>query len=252
MDLCDVSIDSGPDRYTARVQFARSGSGLPAGEQEERDGVVVVRGATANGECISTVRLSDGYDVQLAARPYRGAPPDPCAIADVATDTALALLAPGPVPRRPAQFAPQSLAVVDACGLLDTATVAKVPGLEAVQPDPGFAGWDCDWEPPANPANPADPANETSIVITYDRDKGIRSTAGNRVQIAGHEAAARVDDDGGGCDVTVLYRSYTDSRGDPSDELLIVKVDQATRVADPCRQAVAITTVAVGRLPAAP
>ena len=52
--------------------------------------------------------------------------------------------------------------------------------------------------------------------------------------------------------MTSRHRSYTDKRRYPSDELLIVKVDQANRVADPCRRGVAIATVAVKRLPAAP
>jgi hypothetical protein len=49
-----------------------------------------------------------------------------------------------------------------------------------------------------------------------------------------------------------MHRPYTDRRGYPSGELLIVKVDEAVPVADPCTKAVAIATVAVERLPAAP
>lgn len=56
--------------------------------------------------------------------------PAPCAVADVVTDTTLAVLASGPVPRRTAPFDPRSLAMIDACGLLDPTTVATVPGLE--------------------------------------------------------------------------------------------------------------------------
>jgi hypothetical protein len=242
-DRCDVVIDSGQNRFAAQVQLDQSSTVLPEGVPEERDGLVIVRGAPGPGECVRTLRLSDGNDVRLVARVVRGAPPDLCAVADVVTDTALTVLVGGPVPRRAAPFDPGSLAVVDACGLLDVAAVATVPGLEAAEPDPGFAGWYCDWELLNTTA---------SVVVTYDRNRGISRNTGNRVQIAGREAAARVDEDGAGCDVIVPHRAYTDKRGYPSNELLIVKVDQAVRVADPCRRGVAIATVAVERLPPAP
>jgi serine/threonine-protein kinase len=243
-DRCDVTIDSAQDRFTVQVQLVQSGTALPEGVPEERDGLVIVRGAPVNGECVRTLRLSDGHDVRVLARPVRGALPDPCAVADVATDTALAVLAAGPVPRRSTPFDPASLAMVDACGLLDTATVATVPGLETAEADPGIAGWDCDWENLTTGA---------SIEVSYDRNRGgIGRDAGNPVRIAGREAAARADADGAGCDVRVVHRPYTDRRGYPSGELLIVKVDEAVPVADPCTKAVAIATVAVERLPAAP
>jgi eukaryotic-like serine/threonine-protein kinase len=239
-DRCDVVIDAGQDRFAAQVQFVKSGTVLPEGLPEERDGLVIVRGAPVNGECVRVLRLPDGYDVRVMARPVRGALPDPCAVSDVVTDTALGVLVRGPVPRRPASFEPESLAMVNACGLLDAATVATVPGLETVEPDPGVAGWDCDWENLTTGA---------SVGVSYDRNRGgIGRGAGNQMRIAGRDAAARADADGAGCDVTVMHRPYTDKRGYPSAELLIVKVDQAGPVADPCARGIAIATVAVERL----
>jgi hypothetical protein len=78
------------------------------------------------------------------------------------------------------------------------------------------------------------------------------------MKIEGRDAAARRDEDGAGCDVTVMHRPYTDKRGYPAAELLIVKVDMAAPapgappVPDPCPRGVAIATVAVKRMPAAP
>lgn len=242
-DRCDVNIASGEDRFAARVEFVQSSTGLPQGLPEERDGIVIVRGTPVDNGCVRTLRLPDGYDVRIDARLVRGVLADPCAIADVATDTALTVLVRGAVPRRPAPFDPGSLAKIDACGLLDAPTVATVASLETIEPDPGFARWTCDWENLATGA---------AVAVSYDRNKGISKNAGSRIRIAGHDAAARPDQDGAGCDVTILHRSYTDPSGDPTDELLIVKVDQARRVADPCVQGVAIATVAVEHLPAAP
>ncbi|GAA5134364.1 protein kinase domain-containing protein [Pseudonocardia adelaidensis] len=242
-ERCDVYIESGPDRSVARLQLAAASEAPPEGVPEERDGLVVVRGAPVNGECRRTLRLSDGNDVRISGQLLLGAAPDPCAVADVATDAALAVLVRGPVPRRPAPFDSRSLAMVDACGLLDRAAVAKVPGLETVDADPGYAGWYCDWENVATGA---------SIVVTYDRDEGIKPEAGPRIKIAGRDAAARPDDDRAGCDVTILHRPYTEPGGKPGDELLLVKVDHPAPLPDPCAQAVAIAKVAVDHLPAAP
>src|SRR5205807_2039948 len=61
-DRCDVYIEAGDDRAAARVQLAQSGPDLPDGVPEDHDGMVVVRGAPVEGECIRTLRLSDGYD----------------------------------------------------------------------------------------------------------------------------------------------------------------------------------------------
>ncbi|MGH8966471.1 MAG: hypothetical protein ACRDXB_14260, partial [Actinomycetes bacterium] len=239
---CDVVIDSGPDRFTAQVLFVRSAPVLPEGVPEDREGIVIVRGTPVPGECVRTLRPPGGIDVRVIARAVTGPFPDPCAVADVTTESAFAVLARGQVPRRTSPFEPGSLATVDACGLLDTAAVAKVPGLEAATPDPGFAGWDCDWENPASGA---------SVVVSYDRNRGT-SRDGAKKQIAGHEATSRKDEDGNGCDVSVVHRSYTDRRGYPASELLTVKVDQAVPVPDPCVLGVEVATVAAERLPAAP
>jgi eukaryotic-like serine/threonine-protein kinase len=242
-DRCDVIMESGQDRFAARVLFDLSSERLPDGPREERNGIVIVRGAQIDEECGRTLRLPDGYDVDVSADSERGALPDLCAVADVATDTALAVLTRGQVPRRSVPFDPTSLAVVDACGLLDAATVATVPGLETAEPDRDFAGWRCDWQ---------SPTSRSAIQIYYDRHQGLDDDMGTPTRIAGHDAAVERDEDGSGCDVTVLHRSYADPRGDQSDELLNVEVDQPEPVADPCVQAIAVATVAVGRLPATP
>jgi hypothetical protein len=237
-----MESESELDRSAVRVQFVRSRAELPDGLREERDGILIVRSALIDDECGRTLRLPDGYDVRVVAGSERGVPPDLCAVADVATDTALPVLAREPVPRRLAPFDPSSLAVVDACGLLDAATIATVPGLETAEPDRGFAGWECDWD---------SPTGGSGITIQYDRNQGLDDDEGSRTQIAGRDAVVQPDDDVNECDVSVLHRSYLDPRGDPSDELLNVEVEAGQEV-DRCGLAVAVATVAVERLPAAP
>jgi eukaryotic-like serine/threonine-protein kinase len=42
-DQCDVTITSGQDYFAARVDFGKAGTALPAGQPEERGGLVIVR-----------------------------------------------------------------------------------------------------------------------------------------------------------------------------------------------------------------
>ncbi|GAA5114597.1 hypothetical protein GCM10023320_12070 [Pseudonocardia adelaidensis] len=245
-DRCDVIVESPEselNRFGTRVQFVNSPAGLPDGVREEHDGILVVRSGPIDDQCGRALRLPDGHDVRVVTRAERGVPPDLCAVADVGTEIALDVLTRGPVPRRPVPFDPTSLAAVDACGLLDAATVATVPGLEAAQPDPGFAGWECDWE---------SPKPGSTIDIYYDRNDGLDEDGGTRTQIAGHDAVVDADEDVSGCDVAILHRPYLDPRGDPSDELLNVEVEQVGYQGDICALATAVATVAVERLPATP
>ena len=245
-DRCDVTVESPEselNRFATRVQFVNSPQQLPDGLREERDGILLVRSGPIGDECGRTLRLPDGHDVRVVTRTERGVPPDLCAVADVGTDIALEALARGPVPRRPVPFDPTSLATVDACGLLDAATVATVPGLETAEPNPGLAGWECDWK---------SPTSDAVVDIYYDRHQGLDEDDGTRTQIAGRDAVVDPDEDAAGCDVTVLHRSYLDRRGAPSDELLNVEVEGVPGVGDVCALTTAVATVAVERLPAAP
>jgi eukaryotic-like serine/threonine-protein kinase len=140
-------------------------------------------------------------------------------------------------------FDATSLANVDACGLLDAATIATVPGLEAAEPDPGFAGWECDWE---------SPTSDSVVDIYYDRNQGLDEDGGTRTQVAGRDAVVEPDEDVGGCDVSIAHRSYLDPRGDRSEELLNVEVEQPGYQGDLCALATSVSAAAVERLPAAP
>ncbi|MGW7242662.1 hypothetical protein [Streptomyces sp. NPDC054804] len=56
-----------------------------------------------------------------------------------ATDHVVGVLDDGPVPRRTARPAADSLARLDACTLLGAADLARVPGVDADNRDRGFA-----------------------------------------------------------------------------------------------------------------
>lgn len=187
------------------------------------------------------IRLPDGNDVRVAATAERGDTPDLCTIADITTDHALAELQRGEVRRRPVPFPATSLASVDACSLVDPATVATVPGLAAADPDPGYGGWECEWDLRDSDAE---------IVVRYDRDRRLLQGAGDPVRVGDRDAAVDRSDEGE-CDVTMLHRRYLAPDGKISGELLVVEVTVPAPGLDPCAPALGAATAAVAKLPGA-
>ena len=236
---CDVSMESETGRFMVTVQFDPATSVLPNGEVESHGELVVVRQGRVGDRCEAVVRLPDSHEVNIWARAERGDTPELCAIVDIATDGALAVLAQGEVPRRQATFPAVSLANVDACGLLDAATVATVPSLEDTTPDPGFGSWECAWDKRDSDAE---------IVVRYDRNVDELDGMGTPTQVRDRAAAVNQDDESE-CDVTVLHRPYQDPYGTTAGELVVVEVAQAVPIPDPCAPAIAVAAVAVAHLP---
>lgn len=237
---CDVIMDSDTTRFGARIQFERASAVLPDAPVENRGDLVVIRQPRDDDQCVRRIRLPDAHEVLAVATAMRGDTPELCAIADIATDGALAVLERGPVPERPSPFPDTSLATVDTCAVLDAATIATVPGLADAAPEPGYGSWECEWERTDSAA---------SVIVRYDRDEGdFNEDDGAPVRIGDRDAAIDPTDDGE-CEITVRHRRYLDPAGYLSEERLVVEVVQPTPVADPCAPALPVAAVAVGNLP---
>ncbi|MGH3615532.1 MAG: serine/threonine-protein kinase [Pseudonocardia sp.] len=236
---CDVIVRSmGGGQVDVRVQLdVPKVDGPPFGELENRGEILIARQGLLDKACTSTLRLPDGNDVGIRATLQKGASPDVCAMADAATDSALAVLDRGEIPRRPMPFTAASLAGVDACRLLDAAALALVPRLGAAAPEPAFGSWECRW---------ASPDDDAGVHIYFDRDQDLDDEDGEPMRIGGRPGAV-LPDGGGECDVTVVHRSYADRNGDPLAELM--HMEARSPAADPCRLAVEVATAVVAKLP---
>jgi hypothetical protein len=153
-------------------------------------------------------------------------PADLCAMADAVTSHALATLNDGRLPRRTLPVG--SLAERNACDLLDTATVTSVLGKGSVHREPGYAGWRCDWSD-GGPAR---------VEVSFDRNAAQPAPT----LIGGLPAMVRPQGRTG-CEVALVYRTYTDAKDERIDEVVDIDIGGAS-----CPQARLLAGTAAARL----
>ncbi|MFD3583077.1 protein kinase [Streptomyces sp. NPDC058683] len=219
IDRCDVLVKNTDGDDNADVQV-----NLDA-DQDNYEGdlttrvvghLTVVDLKPDNDSCERAVLTADRHQIRIIGKKLGKVAPDPCDLADAATDHVVGVLDDGPVPRRTAPPAADSLARLDACALLGAADLARVPGVDADNLDRGFGGWDCDWS--------SDDGNR-EVEIQFSRDNSLDSDDGHPVDIAGtrgYFVADEAEDDS--CTVRTPHRTYTDSAGDHTVELFQLTV----------------------------
>ncbi|MBN6037442.1 hypothetical protein [Amycolatopsis sp. 195334CR] len=149
--------------------------------------------------------------ISVTRRDGVGGPVEFCAIADVATDGALAVLASGRLPRRSVAPDPASLAWQNACSLLAEAA----PGRDPVELDHGVGDWSCAHDSPIGP---------DTVQIRFTRDAP--PSAGQKLVFGGRETwleASTADPDS--CVARIGYRTYPGPLGQPVAELIEVLAD---------------------------
>jgi hypothetical protein len=84
--------------------------------------------------------------IEFEARSTDKTPIDLCGVNEVATQAAItALVRNGGIKYPEGRTASFTHAQSDACALLDSATLSKVPGLDPDSAEPGYANWTCTW-----------------------------------------------------------------------------------------------------------
>ncbi|MER7377753.1 serine/threonine-protein kinase [Streptomyces lanatus] len=240
LDRCDVLVlsDDGDELAGVDLNFSSDGRQFDAGVPIRRVGNVEVASLTRAGDdCERFISTSDGRGIFVVGTRREAAAPDPCALADAATDHAVAVLDQGPVPRRPAPWPTTSLARLNACQLLDTAALKRLPGLRTQPSDHGFADWECDWS--------SVDGDQAFVQLSFTRDNQLEDN-GDPTTIAGTKSYVSPEEDGErSCAVYVPHRTYTNSVGDGTTELfrLTVSGEQPTEKA--CATAETLSAIAL-------
>ncbi|MGC4940120.1 protein kinase domain-containing protein [Kribbella sp. DT2] len=246
---CDVEITgTGAQLSDVRVEFDNPPHPDldPPGKLERRTGnvLLIARPPTpAKGEdCERTLVLSDRHRVDVVAQDTGDSTPmDLCGIAETVTTTAVARLTAGPVPRRAEPFPANSLGLVDSCTLLDAATLAKLPGIDANHPVRSFGGWGCEWE---------STTNQLSAVIRFDRDQRLTAEDGQLLTLSGRVTAVEPEADGPGmCQALITHRPYARDSGDPAVELVQVIVAGSASTTELCRLTTLLARTTAAKLP---
>lgn len=243
LDRCDVLVlgDDGDELAGVEANFLSEAREFDGGVQVRRVGNVQVAGLTRVGDhCERYIRTSDRRGIIIRGERREAGAPDPCALADAATDYAVTVLARGPVPRRAESWPATSLARLDACKLLDTAALDRVPDLRTRPSDYGFANWDCEWAS-------AD-GDKAFVELSFTRDNQLEDD-GRPKSIAGTTAYVSPEEEGAGsCVVHAPHRTYTNSVGDPTTELFRLTVRGQRSAAQQCATAEALTATALRQI----
>ncbi len=218
-DRCDVLVRNGSGDDNADVQV-----NLDSDRDDFDDiqsthltaGLTVVTLKRDGRACERAVLTTDGKQIRVIGKQLAKVAPDPCEMADAATDHVVGVLADGPVPRRSSSLTPNSLAELNTCQLLDATALKRLPGVEADNQDRGFGSWTCDW---------SSDDGTREVEIQFSRDNSLDADDGTPVDVAGtrsYYVADEAEDDS--CTVRTPHRTYTDSVGDRTVELLQLTV----------------------------
>jgi serine/threonine protein kinase len=244
LDRCDVLVLGADGDDAADVQINFDGDPAEPGDERptRRIGNVTVMTSPRDGDiCERTIAAADRRQIRVIAKRLGSSAPDPCALGDAATDHAVAVLDRGQVPRRTSTPNARSLARTNACELLDATALRRVPGVRPRASDPGFGNWSCEWD---------DGAGESGVDLEFDRSSTFDTDDGRPAILAGRKSTVTPDDYGDDtCVVRTLHRSYRNSLGDPTVELLTLSVYGPQSSGKLCRTAEALAAAAAKKLP---
>jgi hypothetical protein len=219
IDRCDVLVrnNSGDDNADVQVNLDSDRDDFDDIVSTRLVGSLTVVTLKRDGEaCERAVLTTDGKQIRVIGKQLNKVSPDPCQLADAASDRVVGQLAEGPVPRRSSPPANNSLARLDACTLLDATELKLLPGVKADNRDRGFGSWDCDWS--------SDDGNR-EVGIQFSRDNSLDADDGTPVNVVGtksYSIADEAEDDS--CTVRTPHRTYTNSVGDRTTELFQLTV----------------------------
>ncbi|WP_405587074.1 protein kinase domain-containing protein [Streptomyces sp. NBC_01092] len=245
LDRCDVLVlgADGDELAGVEANFLSEAREFDGGLSVRRVGSVQVAGLARVGDhCERYIRTSDRRGIIVRGERREAGAPDPCALADAATDYAVTVLDQGPVPRRAESWPATSLARLDACKLLDTAALRRVPDLGTRPSDYGFANWDCEWAS-------AD-GDKAFVELSFTRDNQLEDN-GRPTSVAGTTSYVSPEEEGeGSCVVYAPHRTYTNSVGDRTTELFRLTVRGQRPVEQECATAEALSAAAVRNIAA--
>ena len=242
-DTCDVLVrnSSGNDNADVQVNLDSDRDDFDDIQSTHLTaGLTVVTLKRDGRDCRRAVLTTDGKQIRVIGKQLGKGAPDPCEMADAATDHVVGVLADGPVPRRSSSPAANSLARLDSCTLLDATALKRLPGVEADNQDRGFGSWACDW---------SSDDGSREVEIQFSRDDSLDADDGTAVDVAGTRSYYVADEaDADSCTVRTPHRTYPDPAGDRTVELLQLTVYAPQPDRQLCDSAAEFAAVAVRNL----
>lgn len=239
---CDVVVQSSSgSQVDVKVQLEPT-AGVPVDEPgrvkitpqpETRNSCLRI--VQRNGQDQVTTKVT--IDAKMASGPTSA---DLCAMADATATHAVTVLSRGAIPPRGNTFHPASLALVNACELLDPGTLRPVLGDSVLSPKIGFGEWKCRWQ---------STTSALSVDVAFERDSVNKQPEGRATRIGERDARVRPRSDGLECDVLVAHRDDVDDAGKPVKEKLLIKVSGPQPSDQLCGPAETLAAAAATQLP---
>ncbi|MEU4893008.1 serine/threonine-protein kinase [Streptomyces sp. NPDC044780] len=246
IDRCDVLLrgESGDDIADVQLNFdadpPEPGGVVPT----RRVGNVTIGAYQREGDkCVRNIASADRKQIWIITERLGTPAPDPCRLGDAATDYAVSVLDRGQVPRRSSRPDESSLARGHACGLFDGDELERAAGVEVQDRDQGFGDWRCEW---------ANGSGDAGVEVEFSRSNEFTSDDGQRAVIAGRKSFVLPNEwSDESCLVQMLHRSYRNSLGDDTVELVSLNVRGPQSTEKLCHTAKALTAAAAKKLPKA-
>ncbi|MFS8200377.1 serine/threonine-protein kinase [Streptomyces sp. CWNU-52B] len=241
VDRCDVLVRNGSGDDIADVEVNLDSDRDDFDEVRSTrlvGGTLTVVTLARDGEaCDRAVLTADGKQIRVIGKQLAKTAPDPCRLADAATDHVVGVLAEAPVPRRSLSPPKNSLVGLDTCTLFDASDLERLPGVQVDNQDRGFGSWDCDW---------SSDDGDRAVEIQISRDNSLDADDGTPVDVAGRKSyfvADEAEDDS--CTVRTPHRTYTNAAGDRTTELFQLTVYAPQPTGRLCDTATALAATAV-------
>lgn len=189
--------------------------------------------------CQRTILLPDRTQVVVSAIARGGADVDGCQVADVGTDVALERLHAVGITERTAP-APDSLARVDACSLLDASDVAAA-GIAGATAVAGHANLGCWWK-----------GSTRTIQVDMARARPLSSVDGEQLVVSGRPVwvlAGGYNLNPAVCITQIPHRTFTSTDGTERVEVATVVFTGDGSPDELCRTATDLAAATIPRLP---
>ncbi|TDV35440.1 serine/threonine-protein kinase [Actinophytocola oryzae] len=169
------------------------------------------------GSCSRRLLLPDRYEIRLEVTRADAIDADACAMADIAVQSADAVITTGPIPARSpgSQMSdPDSFSWKDACRAKDSPSFPNRPGIDRENPDVGFGRWTCTW---------TSTTDGIVYVLRFTRSRPLSKSDAKSLLIDGRYSVIGVPGDAPGddtCEIDTHNLTYRDAYGFPKDEVL--------------------------------
>lgn len=185
--------------------------------------------------------LPDGNKFTVGVTHWGGYPAPLCDVANQVIVSALAVINRGQIPRRPRPFPADSIALVDACSLLDSSDVTTAFG-EDTPGEATFGDWECGWS-----------FGPKEVHIAFDRENWPLELDDRRQITVGTRNGFVQEGTSGwpnACQVEIEYRQFdADEQLVETVEIYVEQTD--TEPAENCAEAQVLAQAVNDRLPRA-